>query len=146
MIRRINRVYSIISVISILDAAFTANYYKWIAGAILFGCGAVIGAALALLSVPSKTAGLLALSAKPVEMVLVVQTATSASAVPVAQPTTEAVAPQPTQLPIVGISETLKGAPDYARISDASAPIQLVMLLTRNVRSAASRRLKPNRS
>lgn len=109
------------------DAALTAHYNKWIAGAIVFGCGAVIGAALALLSVPSKTAGPLALSAKPVEMVLVVQTATSAAAVPVAQPTVEAVAPQPTQLPIVGISETLKGAPDYARMGDTSAPIQLVV-------------------
>ena len=108
------------------DATFTTDYSKWIAGAIVFGCGAVIGAALTLLSVPSKAAGPFALSAKPVEMVLVVQTATSVAAT-IAQPTVETVGPQPTQLPIVGISETLKGAPDYARMGDASAPIQLVV-------------------
>ena len=48
------------------DATFTTDYSKWIAGAIVFGCGAAIGAALTLLSVPSKATGPFALSAKPV--------------------------------------------------------------------------------
>lgn len=108
------------------DAGDASRHSPWISTTLTFGLGSALGAALVLLGAHSPPAAQLIALAKPIEMVLVMQTATPAL-LPVGQPTTEASAPQPTELPSASISETLQGAPEYARLGSPNAPIQLVV-------------------